>query len=84
LYGIQVKKEGEKVVAPDLNDTFFKGLKDFLLLYSLEGNALEKKQLDLQVTESLSHSHSRPLFLTLESISLALALPRSLAVFRSI
>lgn len=43
-----VKKEGTHVTAPELNDTYFKGLKDFLRLYAAEGNALEKKQIELQ------------------------------------
>ena len=32
----------------ELNDSFFKGLTDFLQLYSQRGNILEKKQLDLE------------------------------------
>ncbi|KAK7107435.1 hypothetical protein V1264_015367 [Littorina saxatilis] len=41
-------KEGEGVGGIQLDEGFFKGLKDFLHLYSAEGNSLETKQLELQ------------------------------------
>ena len=40
--------QGKKDGGVELNEQFFKGLTDFLQLYSERGNALEKKQLDLQ------------------------------------
>lgn len=45
---MQGGKEGEGVGGIQLDEGFFKGLKDFLHLYSAEGNGLETKQLELQ------------------------------------
>ena len=46
---MQVKKDGERATGGvELNDSFFKGLTDFLQLYSQKGNSLEKMQLDLE------------------------------------